>query len=229
LGAVFNRLDTTGYYALENCKEEVSLYFSKFKPNYIPFGFIPEIKLLEKPKQPELTASVSITTTTAASSSVETMPLSVEAAPPPLENISPIPTSREEALRESEKAQNDPAHQWREADEIAVNELITTFMDHVDLNSILSELKAKFMKWHEDDEAFATHPTNVPSNTNNNQTDVHQNVNNQNNRPPSYIGGSSRDTDHPSDNGDIDQQAPTKKRTRAEIVANAKSQGASGG
>lgn len=48
LGAVFNRFETTGYYSLENCKSEISSYFSQFKTQYTPFGFLPELKELQE-------------------------------------------------------------------------------------------------------------------------------------------------------------------------------------
>jgi dethiobiotin synthetase len=45
LGPVFNKLSLDGYYSLENCKREISLYFSKndhqIRCGRKPFGFIP--------------------------------------------------------------------------------------------------------------------------------------------------------------------------------------------
>lgn len=41
LGGIFNKLDLTGFYNLESCREAVSLYFDKFKPHQRPYGFIP--------------------------------------------------------------------------------------------------------------------------------------------------------------------------------------------
>lgn len=43
LGAIFNRLSRDGYYSLENCKNEITKYFSLYKNNQHVFGFIPEI------------------------------------------------------------------------------------------------------------------------------------------------------------------------------------------
>jgi len=45
LGAVFNKLSLDGYYSLENCKREISLYFAtndyQIRRGRKPFGFIP--------------------------------------------------------------------------------------------------------------------------------------------------------------------------------------------
>jgi dethiobiotin synthetase len=43
LGGVFNKLDLSGFYSLELCKEAVSSYFSQFKGHQVPYGFIPKI------------------------------------------------------------------------------------------------------------------------------------------------------------------------------------------
>lgn len=43
LGGIFNQIDKTGYYSVENCKEAVSLYFEQFKPHQMPYGFIPKL------------------------------------------------------------------------------------------------------------------------------------------------------------------------------------------
>jgi dethiobiotin synthetase len=47
LGAVFNRLPVDGYYALPKCEQAVTQYFQQFKPHQMPYGFLPELKLLE--------------------------------------------------------------------------------------------------------------------------------------------------------------------------------------
>jgi hypothetical protein len=43
LGAIFNKLPLTGFYSLENCKEQVTKYFVQMASNkhYRPFGFMP--------------------------------------------------------------------------------------------------------------------------------------------------------------------------------------------
>jgi len=45
MGAIFNKLNTEGYYSLENCKEQVTSYFRQNEHQQlqgrIPFGFLP--------------------------------------------------------------------------------------------------------------------------------------------------------------------------------------------
>jgi len=43
LGGIFNKLQLTGYYSLENCREAVTSYFTKFRSNQKAYGFIPQI------------------------------------------------------------------------------------------------------------------------------------------------------------------------------------------
>lgn len=42
LGAIFNKLDLEGFYSLENCKTQVTSYFSLYQPNRKAFGFMPK-------------------------------------------------------------------------------------------------------------------------------------------------------------------------------------------
>jgi len=41
MGAIFNKLNPDGYYSLEHCREQVSLYFRTYQPTWQPFGFVP--------------------------------------------------------------------------------------------------------------------------------------------------------------------------------------------
>jgi dethiobiotin synthetase len=41
LGAVFNKLSLEGFYSLENCKKQISMYFAQNGQGSKPFGFIP--------------------------------------------------------------------------------------------------------------------------------------------------------------------------------------------
>lgn len=41
LGGIFNKIATTGYYALDNCKSSVSKYFQQYRKTHYPYGFIP--------------------------------------------------------------------------------------------------------------------------------------------------------------------------------------------
>ena len=59
LGGIFNKIDRTGYYSVENCREAVSLYFQQFKPNQLPYGFIPKLDASEMlQKEEETTMNV---------------------------------------------------------------------------------------------------------------------------------------------------------------------------
>ena len=55
LGGVFNRLptDPKGYYSLDKCKAAVTLYFEKFRPRQMPFGFVPEVPELAEESEDE--------------------------------------------------------------------------------------------------------------------------------------------------------------------------------
>lgn len=44
LGGVFNKLPLDGYYSLDNCKEAVNMYFQQFRPQEMPYGFVPTIE-----------------------------------------------------------------------------------------------------------------------------------------------------------------------------------------
>lgn len=48
LGGVFNRLATDGYYSLEKCREAVTNYFSRFKPDKMPCVALVFVKSLER-------------------------------------------------------------------------------------------------------------------------------------------------------------------------------------
>mmetsp|Transcript_10132 Transcript_10132/g.16643 ORF Transcript_10132/g.16643 Transcript_10132/m.16643 type:complete len:526 (-) Transcript_10132:274-1851(-) len=41
LGGIFNKLPLEGYYSLASCKESVLAYFSQYSPHQLPYGFIP--------------------------------------------------------------------------------------------------------------------------------------------------------------------------------------------
>lgn len=41
LGAVFNKLSLEGFYSLDNCKKQISMYFAQHGKGHKPFGFIP--------------------------------------------------------------------------------------------------------------------------------------------------------------------------------------------
>jgi len=42
IGAIFNRLPSSGYYSLENCKNAVTSYFEQYGEGRSVFGFVPE-------------------------------------------------------------------------------------------------------------------------------------------------------------------------------------------
>eukprot|EP00804_Cyclotella_cryptica_P025357 CCRYP_012461-RA/>CCRYP_012461-RA protein AED:0.10 eAED:0.10 QI:0/-1/0/1/-1/1/1/0/547 len=46
IGAIFNKISLDGFYSLQNCKEAIEMYFNKFQPDKMTFGFIPEIPSL---------------------------------------------------------------------------------------------------------------------------------------------------------------------------------------
>ncbi len=52
LGAIFNRLHTEGFYALEKCKASVDDYFTQFRPEQRVYGYVPEIKSLDGASPP---------------------------------------------------------------------------------------------------------------------------------------------------------------------------------
>merc|ERR1740139_145815 len=47
VGAIFNRVATTGYYSVENCREAVGSYFQQNRPMQTPFGFVAEVQGME--------------------------------------------------------------------------------------------------------------------------------------------------------------------------------------
>ena len=51
IGAIFNKLSLEGFYSLDNCKEAIEMYFSKFQPDRTAFGFVPEIPSLMSARQ----------------------------------------------------------------------------------------------------------------------------------------------------------------------------------
>lgn len=42
LGAIFNKLETQGFYALEHCRTAINQYFTQQKPHQMPFGYLPK-------------------------------------------------------------------------------------------------------------------------------------------------------------------------------------------
>jgi hypothetical protein len=57
IGAIFNKLSLDGFYSLQNCKEAIEMYFQKFQPDKIAFGFIPEIPSLMNARENVATMS----------------------------------------------------------------------------------------------------------------------------------------------------------------------------
>lgn len=49
LGGIFNKLPVSGFYNIENCKEAVTAYFQRFRPDEMPYGFVPEVVLPPPP------------------------------------------------------------------------------------------------------------------------------------------------------------------------------------
>eukprot|EP01036_Dinobryon_divergens_P022401 gene22402-30652_t len=49
LGGIFNRLPASGFYNIDNCKEAVTAYFRRFRPEEMPYGFVPEVILPPPP------------------------------------------------------------------------------------------------------------------------------------------------------------------------------------
>ena len=49
LGGIFNRLPASGFYNIDNCKEAVTAYFRRFRPEEMPYGFVPEVILPTSP------------------------------------------------------------------------------------------------------------------------------------------------------------------------------------
>lgn len=47
IGAIFNKLPLTGYYRLEDCREQVTLYFEQYRPQQRAFGFVPNYEPLK--------------------------------------------------------------------------------------------------------------------------------------------------------------------------------------
>ena len=45
LGGIFNKLPTSGFYNIDSCKEAVTSYFLRFRPDEMPYGFVPEVVL----------------------------------------------------------------------------------------------------------------------------------------------------------------------------------------
>jgi len=43
IGGIFNKLDTQGYYSLENCAAAVGSYFRQFRPLQSIYGFVPKV------------------------------------------------------------------------------------------------------------------------------------------------------------------------------------------
>ena len=43
IGCIFNRLSLEGFYSYRSCKESIDKYFSKFRPNQMPFGYVPDM------------------------------------------------------------------------------------------------------------------------------------------------------------------------------------------
>jgi dethiobiotin synthetase len=44
LGAVFNKLEMTGFYARAQCESAVNSYFRQFQPSNPPYGFVPKVE-----------------------------------------------------------------------------------------------------------------------------------------------------------------------------------------
>jgi hypothetical protein len=49
LGGIFNKLPASGFYNIDNCKEAVTAYFRRFRPDEMPYGFVPEVILPPPP------------------------------------------------------------------------------------------------------------------------------------------------------------------------------------
>lgn len=42
LGGIFNKLEMTGFYSLESCREALNAYFAASQPTHMPYGFVPK-------------------------------------------------------------------------------------------------------------------------------------------------------------------------------------------
>jgi len=137
LGGIFNKLPFDGYYSLENCKEAVTQYFTQFKRNQRPYGFVPVANALPDSATAVTTTTATTTTTSTAADSNSSNGNNMSVSGPVSGTITSTGSSMEvdNLLNHSVGSESDTF--TFTPFESAISEV---FMKHVDMDRLLHDV-----------------------------------------------------------------------------------------